>query len=248
MIERLLEEGFTSTDVAAALLHQLQSGEGAPAKQTAREEEYPQRESRGYREDRPRDDRRERYSDRREERPRFERQREDRRDERPRREQREFPPRKTVAMSPRPVIAKPASAPSAPVPPAPATPPTATPPEPKVESQKTYSDEEILASVKQPESAKKVETKSAPKPKLSRRTPENQTRLWMNVGEEMGVVPIDVVNTIAGETGLPGKIVGTVDVRERHLFVDVATEHVNSVLSKLKRSQIKGHNLKVKIA
>jgi ATP-dependent RNA helicase DeaD len=114
--------------------------------------------------------------------------------------------------------------------------------EPVVE--KTFSDEEILASVSQP--PKKVESKPAPKP--SRRTPDNQTRLWMNVGEEMGIAPIDVVNAIAGETGLPGKVVGTVDVRERHLFADVASEHVKGIIAKLNRSQIKGHKLKVKVA
>jgi ATP-dependent RNA helicase DeaD len=94
--------------------------------------------------------------------------------------------------------------------------------------------------------AKKTESKPAPKP--SRRTPDNQTRLWMNIGEEMGVVPIDVVNTIAGETGLPGKVVGTVDIRERHLFVDVASEHVKGIIAKLNRSEFKGHKLKVKVA
>ncbi len=70
----------------------------------------------------------------------------------------------------------------------------------------------------------------------------------MNVGSEMGVVPIDIVNTVAGETGLPGKVVGTVDVRERHLFVDVASEHANSIIAKLNRTQIKGRKLKVKVA
>ena len=64
----------------------------------------------------------------------------------------------------------------------------------------------------------------------------------------MGIAPGDVVGAILGETGLPAKTVGTVDIRERHLFVDVASEHVNSILSKLKRSQFKGHKLKVKLA
>ena len=117
-------------------------------------------------------------------------------------------------------------------------------PSPKKDVEKTYSDAEILASVVEP--PKKVESKPAPKP--SRRTPDNQTRLWMNIGEEMGVVPIDIVNAIAGETGLPGKIVGLVDVRERHLFVDVASEHVKGVIAKLNRSQIKGHKIKMKVA
>ena len=64
----------------------------------------------------------------------------------------------------------------------------------------------------------------------------------------MGVVPNDIVNTIAGETGLPGNIVGTVDIRGRHLFVDVEADHANAIISKLNRTQIKGHKIKVKAA
>ena len=93
-----------------------------------------------------------------------------------------------------------------------------------------------------------VEAGVKPAVKPSRRTPDNQTRLYMNVGSEMEILPIDVVNTIVGETGLPGKVVGTVDVRERHLFADVASEHANSIIAKLNRTQIKGHKVKVKVA
>ena len=64
----------------------------------------------------------------------------------------------------------------------------------------------------------------------------------------MGVMPIDIVNSIAGETGLPGKVVGKVDIRERHSFVDVSTEHVNAILAKLNRAEIKGHKVKIKVA
>jgi ATP-dependent RNA helicase DeaD len=70
----------------------------------------------------------------------------------------------------------------------------------------------------------------------------------MNVGEENGVVPIDIVNIIAGETGLPGNVVGTVDIRGRHLFADVAAEHANAIIAKLNRTQMKGQKLKVKLA
>jgi ATP-dependent RNA helicase DeaD len=70
----------------------------------------------------------------------------------------------------------------------------------------------------------------------------------MNVGAATGVAPIDIVNTIAGETGLPGNIVGAVDIRERHLFVDVAAEHANAIVARLNRTRIKGQKLKVKVA
>src|SRR5256885_5627327 len=43
LIERLLEEGFTSTDIASALLHHLQSEAAAPVS-APREEAHPQRE------------------------------------------------------------------------------------------------------------------------------------------------------------------------------------------------------------
>ena len=70
----------------------------------------------------------------------------------------------------------------------------------------------------------------------------------MNIGEQMGVTPADIVNAIAGHTGLPGKVVGKVDLRDRHLFVDVATEHVKRVIAQLNRTEIKGCRVKVKVA
>jgi ATP-dependent RNA helicase DeaD len=281
LIERLLEEGFTSTDIASACLAQLQSGEAAPA--------HPPHTG-DY--DRP-----ERQDDRRA--PRLERGSEP---------QRSRPFVRAAAgdsrapgKPPRPVGAPVPAAPKLPseswsdpaqVKVVPATssvesegrarhsvravvhtpargahgvtrPTTDTAVNPEVE--KTFSDEEILASVK-PEPRKPVESrppgKSAPPwkhrehseekavrpPKQSRPPAGDFTRLHINLGEKMGVVPIDIVNAIAGETGLPGKVVGNVDIRERHLFVDVATEHANAILAKLNRTRIKGNKVKVKAA
>lgn len=74
------------------------------------------------------------------------------------------------------------------------------------------------------------------------------TRLHLNVGAEMGVGPGDIVGAIAGETGLPASIVGRVDIRERHLFVEVAEAHANVVRSRLSRTTIRGHHVKAKVA
>jgi ATP-dependent RNA helicase DeaD len=278
LIERLIEEGFDSTDIASALIHQLQSGEAAkPAPKTEsyerppREERFEQRERPPYREERGyRDDRRERPPYREERRGRFE-ERGDRggyREERRGRfdDRREDRPRKYEDRPPR--AGAPISKPASPKPSQPhaesefvapqqsqhAEPPPIAP-KPQPAPEKTYSDEEILASVKNPESKpssklflKPEPAPAAPKPKASRATPKGQTRLWMNLGETQGIKPIDIVNAVAGETGLPGKVVGTVDVREKHLFVDVADEHVHGIVAKLNRAQIKGHKVKVKVA
>jgi ATP-dependent RNA helicase DeaD len=242
LIERLLEEGFASTDVASALIHLLQHGEGAAAKPAKTEEyERPEREERPSFRDRDnrapqRDDRRPSFDNRRDERPR-------RFDDRAPRADAKFaaPSKPKVVIPPKTVIPPPVAATVETVKPKPA---------------KTFSDVEILASVKVPEPkpASKLFLKpkpapiAAPKPKVSRATPADQTRLWISVGAEQGVAPIDFVNSVAGETGLPGKVVGTVDVRERHSFVDVSTEHVHGILAKLNRAEIKGHKVKVKVA
>jgi ATP-dependent RNA helicase DeaD len=86
------------------------------------------------------------------------------------------------------------------------------------------------------------------KTKKSRAKPVEQTRLWMNIGDAQGIAPLDVVNAVAGQTGLSGRVVGTIDIRERHLFADVATEHADAIVSGMNRSSFKGHKLKVKRA
>jgi ATP-dependent RNA helicase DeaD len=98
------------------------------------------------------------------------------------------------------------------------------------------------------ESRRKEQEAVARAPKHSRRTPEQQTRLYMNVGSAMGIKPGDVIGTILGETGLPATIVGTVDIRERHLFVDVNAEHAQAIISRLNRTRMRGNKLKVKLA
>ena len=88
----------------------------------------------------------------------------------------------------------------------------------------------------------------APRRPASRRTPSEMTRLWLSVGAEHGIAPGDVVGCILGETGLPSGIVGVVDIRERHTFVDVASESANVVVARLNRTAIRGQRLKVKVA
>jgi ATP-dependent RNA helicase DeaD len=70
----------------------------------------------------------------------------------------------------------------------------------------------------------------------------------MSVGAESGVSREDIIRTIQGQTGLPASAIGEVDLRDRYAFVDVASEHANAIVSKLKRSQLGNQRLKVKLA
>ena len=259
LIEGLIEENFSSSDITSALIHLLQSGEAAKPAPKPDEYERPQRDERPSRGD----DRGERgnFRDRDDRRP----QSDNRRDERPRQFEARAPREGVKFIDPKKSKVTPWKATAASVPKTIIPPPTkivAAPAEikplveVKTEEVKTFSDEEILASVKNPElkpaSKLFIKPKAAPaaaaQPKESRGTPAGQTRLWMSLGAEQGVAPIDFVNSVAGETGLPGKVVGKVDVRERHAFVDVSSEHANSIIAKLNRSEIKGQKVKVKLA
>jgi ATP-dependent RNA helicase DeaD len=70
----------------------------------------------------------------------------------------------------------------------------------------------------------------------------------MSVGEENGMGREEIIRTIQGQTGLPASAIGEVDVRSRHTFVDVASEHANAIVGKLKRAQLGDQRLKVKLA
>lgn len=74
------------------------------------------------------------------------------------------------------------------------------------------------------------------------------TRLHFNVGAEAGIGPSDIVGAITGETGLSSKVIGRVDIRERHLFVDVSREHADTIVTRLSRTRIKGRKPRIKIA
>ena len=259
LIEGLIEENFSSSDITSALIHLLQSGEAAKPAPKPDEYERPQRDERPSRGDdrgergnfRDRDDRRPPSDNRRDERPSQFQERAPREGVRfadPKKSK--TAPWKAAAESvPKTIIPPPAKKGVAP---AEIKPPV----EVKAEEVKTFSDDEILASVQNPEPKPasklfikpKAEVVAPAKAKEGRGTPAGQTRLWISLGTEQGVVPIDVVNSVAGETGLPGKVVGKVDVRERHAFVDVASEHANSIIAKLNRSEIKGQKVKVKLA
>ncbi len=59
---------------------------------------------------------------------------------------------------------------------------------------------------------------------------QGMVRLRMNLGKQHGIKPGDVVGAIASETGIPGKSIGAIDIREKHTLVDVAEQHVKKVL------------------
>ena len=73
-------------------------------------------------------------------------------------------------------------------------------------------------------------------------------RLFFNVGSKMQVAPRDLVGAIAGETGIPGRSIGAIEIHDRFSFVEVAPELADDVMNVMNGSQIRGFRVAVEKA
>ena len=71
---------------------------------------------------------------------------------------------------------------------------------------------------------------------------EKLVRLFINVGSKKRVRPKDIVGAIAGETGIPGKSIGDIDIYEDYTFLDVPKKYVKDILKGMKGKKIKSKN------
>jgi ATP-dependent RNA helicase DeaD len=73
-------------------------------------------------------------------------------------------------------------------------------------------------------------------------------RLFFNVGRNLKITPSHIVGAIAGETGLPGNIIGHIDLFDKHTFVDIPEQHAQTVVRALDGNTIKGKRVNVEVA
>ena len=73
-------------------------------------------------------------------------------------------------------------------------------------------------------------------------------RLFFNVGSKMHVAPRDLVGAIAGETGIPGRSIGAIEIHDRFCFVEVPVHLADDVMNVMNGSQIRGFKVAVEKA
>lgn len=76
----------------------------------------------------------------------------------------------------------------------------------------------------------------------------NMTRLFLNLGAKDRIRPNDIVGAIAGETGVPGRSIGGIDIYDNFSFVDVPSKDANQVIQGMKNNTIKGKNVNMEIS
>lgn len=55
-------------------------------------------------------------------------------------------------------------------------------------------------------------------------------RLFINVGKKDKIKPSNILGAIAGESGIPGKLVGSIDMLDNYTFVEVPSKYADKVL------------------
>jgi ATP-dependent RNA helicase DeaD len=65
-------------------------------------------------------------------------------------------------------------------------------------------------------------------------------RLFINIGKKDRIKPGNILGAIAGEAGIPGKLVGSIDMLDNYTFVEVPSKYADQVLDAMQNVSING--------
>lgn len=77
---------------------------------------------------------------------------------------------------------------------------------------------------------------------------DGMVRLFVNIGKKQGTRPGDILGAIAGETGISGDLIGTIDMYDRYTFVEVPRECAKQVIDVMKDAKIRGKSINIEPA
>ena len=89
--------------------------------------------------------------------------------------------------------------------------------------------------------------RNAPKKRFNQEQRGAISRLFINLGKEQKISKSDILGAIAGETGLSGNKIGTIDIYEQHSFVDVPAGEAQHVIRTMNKSTIKGKKVNLSL-
>ncbi|MBF7096039.1 DEAD/DEAH box helicase [Alkalibacter mobilis] len=77
---------------------------------------------------------------------------------------------------------------------------------------------------------------------------EPMAKMFINIGKNHHIKPGDVVGSIAGETGVSGNRIGSIDIFEDYTFVEIPEEFADQVLEIMSQNTIKGKKINIERA
>ena len=77
---------------------------------------------------------------------------------------------------------------------------------------------------------------------------DDMARLFVNIGRNQNVNPGDILGAIAGESGIPGRVVGSIGMYDGYTFVEVPRRYSDQVLKAMENAKIKGKKVRIERA
>jgi ATP-dependent RNA helicase DeaD len=85
-----------------------------------------------------------------------------------------------------------------------------------------------------------------PSPRSPHRSDKGLIRLFVNAGRLAGVRPADLVGAIAGESGVPSRSIGAIEINDGYSLVEVPGEVADDVIAALRATKIRGQKVNVR--
>ncbi len=73
-------------------------------------------------------------------------------------------------------------------------------------------------------------------------------RLFLNIGRQQLIQPADIVRSIASQAGIPGNLIGLINIYDRFTFVEVPKDVAAQVMQAMQESTIKGRVVNIEPA
>ncbi len=74
-------------------------------------------------------------------------------------------------------------------------------------------------------------------------TSSNMEKLSINIGRERGIRVKDILGAIAGETGVPGRLIGAIEIQDRHSYVEVPSSEASHIIEAMHNKTIRGYSV-----
>lgn len=117
------------------------------------------------------------------------------------------------------------------------------------ETEEEYAAEELLAAaLKMAAGEDRIPQDNASEDFGETGAEAGMVRFFLNVGRAQAVQPADVVRTIASTAGIPGGVIGMINIYDRFTFVEVPKDVAAQVLSAMKDATIKGRSVNIEPA
>ena len=68
----------------------------------------------------------------------------------------------------------------------------------------------------------------------------------ISIGRKDHVAPNHILGAVAGESGLPGKLMGAIDISREYTTIDVPKQYKTQIVKSLNRSTIMGKKVTAK--